>query len=81
MSEPDPGSDLASLRTAAVLDGEHYVLSGRKIWTSFAAKADYCYLIGRTSREDQPHRGISELIVPMDALGISITPIRDLIGG
>jgi alkylation response protein AidB-like acyl-CoA dehydrogenase len=81
MSEPDAGSDLASLRTAAVRDGSYYVVSGRKIWTSFAARADYCYLICRTSSGDRPVDGISELIVPMDSAGIEVTPIRDLIGG
>ncbi|HEX7096700.1 MAG TPA: acyl-CoA dehydrogenase family protein [Acidimicrobiales bacterium] len=81
MSEPDTGSDLASVRTAAVRDGDTYVINGRKIWTSFAAQADYCYLIARTSWEGRPHEGISELIVPMDAPGVSVTPIRDLVGG
>jgi alkylation response protein AidB-like acyl-CoA dehydrogenase len=80
MSEPDSGSDLASLRTSATRDGSGYVISGRKIWTSFAARADFCYLIARTSREAQPHLGISELIVPMDTPGVSVTPIRDLVG-
>jgi alkylation response protein AidB-like acyl-CoA dehydrogenase len=78
MSEPNAGSDLASLQTSAVRDGDHYVVNGQKIWTSFAARADFCYLICRTSREDAPHRGISEIIVPMDAPGIEVRPIRDL---
>ena len=81
MSEPDAGSDLASLRTRAVREGNDYVVSGRKVWTSFAAHADFCYLIARTSSEAQPHLGISEVIVPMDAPGVSVTPIRDLVGG
>jgi alkylation response protein AidB-like acyl-CoA dehydrogenase len=81
MSEPDSGSDLASLRTAAVRDEDEYVVTGRKIWTSFAAHADHCYLIARTSREDKPHRGISEILVPMSTPGITVTPIRDLVGG
>ena len=78
MSEPNAGSDLASLQTSAVRDGDHYVINGQKIWTSFAARADFCYLICRTSRDSAPHRGISELIVPMDTPGIEVRPIRDL---
>ena len=78
MSEPDAGSDLASLQTSAVRDGADFVINGQKIWTSFAAKADFCYLICRTSRDGPPHRGISEIIVPMDAPGIEVRPIRDL---
>ena len=78
MSEPDAGSDLASLQTSAVRDGDDFVINGQKIWTSFAAKSDFCYLICRTSREGPPHRGISEIIVPMDAAGIEVRPIRDL---
>ncbi|HUP76445.1 MAG TPA: acyl-CoA dehydrogenase family protein [Acidimicrobiales bacterium] len=78
MSEPDAGSDLASLQTSAVRDGADYVINGQKIWTSFAAKSDFIYLICRTSREGPPHRGISEIIVPMDSTGIEVRPIRDL---
>ena len=78
MSEPNAGSDLAALQTSAVRDGDHYVINGQKIWTSFAARADFCYLICRTSREPAPHRGISEIIVPMDTPGIEVRPIRDL---
>jgi alkylation response protein AidB-like acyl-CoA dehydrogenase len=70
MSEPDAGSDLASLKTAAVRDGDDWVINGQKIWTSFAAVSDYCYLICRTSTEGPPHAGISEIIVPMDSPGI-----------
>ena len=78
MSEPDAGSDLAALQTSAVRDGADYVINGQKIWTSFAAKSDFVYLICRTSREGPPHRGISEIIVPMDSPGIEVRPIRDL---
>lgn len=78
MSEPDAGSDLAGLKTAAVRDGNRWVITGQKIWTSFAAVADYCYLICRTSNEGPPHRGVSEIIVPMDLPGIEVRPIKDM---
>jgi alkylation response protein AidB-like acyl-CoA dehydrogenase len=78
MSEPDSGSDLASLKTRAVRDGDEYVITGQKIWTSFGETADYCYLICRTSSDGPPHAGISEVIVPMDAPGITVKPIRDM---
>ena len=78
MSEPNAGSDLASLTTSARRVGDVFVVNGQKIWTSGAAVADHCYLICRTSAEGPPHRGISELIVPMDLPGIEVRPIRDL---
>jgi alkylation response protein AidB-like acyl-CoA dehydrogenase len=78
MSEPDAGSDLASLATTAVRDGDDFVINGQKIWTSFGAVADYCYLICRTSSDGPPHQGISEIIVPMDAPGIEVRPIKDM---
>jgi alkylation response protein AidB-like acyl-CoA dehydrogenase len=78
MSEPNAGSDLASLKTSAVFDGDDYVINGQKIWTSFGAVADYCYLICRTSSDGPPHRGISEIIVPMDTPGIEVRPIKDM---
>ncbi|HVE18929.1 MAG TPA: acyl-CoA dehydrogenase family protein, partial [Ilumatobacteraceae bacterium] len=78
MSEPDAGSDLASLKTAAVRDGDDWVINGQKIWTSFGEVADYCYLICRTSTAGPPHAGISEIIVPMNTPGIEIRPIKDM---
>jgi alkylation response protein AidB-like acyl-CoA dehydrogenase len=79
MSEPNSGSDLASLTTSARRDGDRWIINGQKIWTSFAAKADYCYLICRTSNDGPPHAGISEIIVPMDTPGIEVRPIRDMV--
>ena len=78
MSEPNAGSDLASLKTFARLEGDHWVINGQKIWTSFGEVADYCYLICRTSNDGPPHAGISEIIVPMDTPGIEVRPITDM---
>ena len=78
MSEPDAGSDLAGLKTSAVRDGDVFVINGQKIWTSFGAVADYCYLICRTTSDGPPHKGISEIVVPMDTPGIEVRPIQDM---
>jgi alkylation response protein AidB-like acyl-CoA dehydrogenase len=78
MSEPNAGSDLAALTTFARRDGDHWVINGQKVWTSFGDVADYCYLICRTSADGPPHRGISEIIVPMDTPGIEVRPITDM---
>ena len=78
MSEPDAGSDLASITTQAIRDGDEFVINGQKIWTSFGAVADYCYVICRTSSNGPPHKGISEIIVPMNTRGIDVRPIQDM---
>jgi alkylation response protein AidB-like acyl-CoA dehydrogenase len=80
MSEPNAGSDLASLKTRAVEDGDFFVLDGHKIWTSGAHEADYCYLVARTDAAAPKHKGISELLVDMRSPGITIRPVVDLTG-
>jgi alkylation response protein AidB-like acyl-CoA dehydrogenase len=77
-SEPGSGSDLASLRTRAVLEGDEYRVTGQKIWTSYAGLADTCFLLCRTS--DDRKKGISILLVPMDTPGITVRQIPSLIG-
>jgi alkylation response protein AidB-like acyl-CoA dehydrogenase len=79
-SEPDAGSDLASLRTTAVRDGDDYVINGHKIWTSYSDVADWCFLLARTDPDAPKHRGLSMLAVPMDQPGVEQRPLRMING-
>ena len=79
-SEPSAGSDLASLRTTAVRDGDEYVINGQKMFTSGAAYADYIWLAARTDPDAKKHRGISILIVPTSSPGFSWRPLHTMPG-
>ncbi len=78
-TEPEAGSDLASARTIARADGDYYVVSGRKLYTSGAESADFCLLVARTDPETPKHAGISLLAVPMDAAGVTVRPLYNLL--
>ena len=80
MSEPDAGSDVASITTKAVRDGNDWVIDGAKVWNSGAAHADWCYLIARTDPAAPAHRGLSEFLVDLHAVGVEIRPIIDATG-
>ena len=80
-SEPNAGSDLASLTTRAAEDGDDYVINGQKIWTSGAHRADWMLLLARTDPDAPKHRGISVFLFPMNTSGITIRPLLNLSGG
>ena len=79
-SEPDAGSDLASLRTRAVQDGSEYVITGHKVWTSYSDAADWCLVLARTDADVPKHRGISAFIVPMGQPAIEQRPLKMING-
>jgi alkylation response protein AidB-like acyl-CoA dehydrogenase len=80
-SEPGSGSDLASLKTRAELDGSEWVINGQKIWTTNAREADYMFCLCRTEPDAPKHAGISYLLVPMKQPGIEVRPLRQMNGG
>jgi alkylation response protein AidB-like acyl-CoA dehydrogenase len=79
-SEPDAGSDLANVQTRAVRDGDDWVVTGQKVWTSLAHVADWCFVIARTEAGSRRHAGLSYLLVPMKQPGVEIRPIVQLTG-
>lgn len=79
-SEPGAGSDLANVSTTAVLDGDHWIINGQKVWTSLAHWAQWCFVVARTEKGSKRHAGLSYLLVPLDQPGVEIRPIIQLTG-
>jgi alkylation response protein AidB-like acyl-CoA dehydrogenase len=79
-SEPNAGSDLASLQTEARLDGDHYTVNGQKVWTSYGWVGDWCELVVRTDREAAKHKGLTVLLVNMKSAGVEVRPLRQMTG-
>jgi len=79
-SEPNAGSDLASLQTEARLDGDHYIVNGQKVWTSYGWVGDWCELVVRTDREAAKHNGLTVLLVDLKSPGVEVRPLRQMTG-
>jgi alkylation response protein AidB-like acyl-CoA dehydrogenase len=81
LSEPEAGSDLASVKTQAQFDGDHYIVNGQKVWTSAAHHQSHLYLLARTNPDAPKHKGLSEFIVDLKSPGVTVRPILDPTGG
>jgi alkylation response protein AidB-like acyl-CoA dehydrogenase len=79
-SEPNAGSDLASLRTEAVLDKDHFVVNGQKTWTSFGHYADWCFGVVRTDPEAAKHKGLTYMLIDMRSPGVTVRPLKQMTG-
>lgn len=79
-SEPNAGSDLSNVTTHAELDGDEWVITGQKVWTTFAHRAQWCFAVVRTDPESTGHKGLSYLLVPMDQSGIEVRPLKQMTG-
>jgi len=80
LSEPEAGSDLASVRTRALPDGDGFILNGQKVWSSYAHLADVCLVLARTGADDDRHRGLTCLLVDTGSPGVTVRPLRQLTG-
>ncbi|MGB2666251.1 MAG: acyl-CoA dehydrogenase family protein, partial [Candidatus Acidiferrum sp.] len=79
-SEPNAGSDLASVQTEGRLDDDHYIVNGQKVWTSYGWVCDWCELVVRTDREAAKHKGLTVFLVNMKSAGVEVRPLRQMTG-
>ena len=79
-SEPDAGSDVANVSTMAIKEGDRYIVNGQKVWTSYAHMSDYCLLLVRTDPDSAKHKGLSYLLVDMQAPGVDVRPMTQITG-